>query len=91
MTERMITNRIRKLKELEAQQKELEQQIDALKAEIKADMEAKGIEEQRAGNYIVRLTSVLTNKFDSHTFKAEHERLYSQYVKRISSERFSVA
>lgn len=40
MTERMIVNRVRKLKELEAQQKEIEEQIEALKAEIKADMQS---------------------------------------------------
>ena len=44
MTERMIVNRVRKLKELEAQQKEIEEQIEALKAEIKADMPRKDLE-----------------------------------------------
>ena len=47
MTERMIVNRVRKLKELEAQQKEIEEQIEALKAEIKADMQRKDLEEQK--------------------------------------------
>lgn len=91
MTERMLTNRIRKLKELEARQKELEQQIDALKAEIKADMEAKGLEEQRLGDYIVRFTSVMTNRFDARRFQQEHGRLYDQYVKQVKRKRFSIA
>ena len=58
MTERMIVNRVRKLKELEAQQKEIEEQIEALKAEIKADMQRKDLEEQKAGDYTVRFTTV---------------------------------
>lgn len=36
MSERMIVNRVKKLKALEAQQKEIEAQIEALKDEIKA-------------------------------------------------------
>lgn len=35
MTERQIENRIKKLQAIEAQQKELEAQAEALKAEIK--------------------------------------------------------
>ena len=64
MTERMIVNRVRKLKELEAQQKEIEEQIEALKAEIKADMQRKDLEEQKAGDYMVRFTTVISNRFD---------------------------
>lgn len=91
MTERMIANRIRKLKELEAQQKELEQQIEALKSDIKADMEDKGLEEQRVGDYIVRFTSVLTSRFDARRFQQEHIKLYGQYIRQTSSKRFSIA
>lgn len=45
MTERMIENRIRKLQEIEAQQKELEAAADAIRAELKADLEEKGVDE----------------------------------------------
>lgn len=52
MTERMIENRIKKLQEIEAQQKELEAQAEALKAEIKADMESKGVDELKTKNLL---------------------------------------
>ena len=42
MSERMIVNRVKKLKALEAQQKEIEAQIEALKDEIKADIAGAG-------------------------------------------------
>ena len=45
MTERMIENRIKKLRELEAQQKELEAAAEAIRAELKADLEEKGVDE----------------------------------------------
>ena len=38
MSERMLLNRIKKLKELEAQQKAIEKQMEELKEDIKADM-----------------------------------------------------
>lgn len=91
MTERMIVNRVRKLKELEAQQKEIEEQIEALKAEIKADMQRKELEEQRAGDYMVRFTTVISNRFDGKAFKADHAKLYDQYMRTTESRRFSIA
>ncbi|MCH1971629.1 hypothetical protein MCI89_04610 [Muricomes sp. OA1] len=91
MTERMIVNRVRKLKELEAQQKEIEEQIEALKAEIKADMQRKDLEEQKAGDYMVRFTTVISNRFDGKAFKADHAKLYDQYMRATESRRFSIA
>ena len=91
MTERMIVNRVRKLKELEAQQKEIEEQIEALKAEIKADMQRKDLEEQKAGDYMVRFTTVISNRFDGKAFKADHAKLYDQYMRTTESRRFSIA
>lgn len=91
MTERMIVNRVRKLKELEAQQKKIEEQIEALKAEIKADMQRKDLEEQKAGDYMVRFTTVISNRFDGKAFKADHAKLYDQYMRATESRRFSIA
>jgi len=91
MGERALLNRIQKLKTLEGQQKELERQIEELKADIKADMKREGLEELRAVEHIVRFTTVITNRFDSKAFKAEHSRLYNQYMKQLTSKRFSIA
>lgn len=91
MTERMIVNRVRKLKELEAQQKEIEEQIEALKAEIKADMQRKDLEEQKAGDYTVKFTTIISNRFDGKAFKADHSKLYDQYMRATESRRFSIA
>lgn len=91
MTERMISNRIRKLKELENQRAELDKQIEALKDEIKEDMDSKGLEEQKVGDYVVRFITVVTNRFDSSRLKKEHADLYSRYLKETSCRRFTVA
>ena len=45
MTDRQMNNRIAKLQGIEAQLKELEDQAEAIRAELKADLESKGEDE----------------------------------------------
>ena len=45
MTNKQLVNRVKKLQSIEAQMKELEEQADAIRAEIKSDLEAKGEDE----------------------------------------------
>lgn len=90
MTERMLSNRLRKLQELEAMQKELEKQIEEVKAEIRADMESKGLQEQRCGEYVLRFATIVSNRFDSKSFRADHERLYKSYLKPSEYRRFTI-
>ena len=91
MGKRALENRIKKLKELEAQQKELETQAEQIRAEIKADMMAKGESEILAGNFVVRLTEVVTRRFDSKSFRASHKALYEAYTKPQSAYRFTIS
>ena len=69
----------------------LEKQVEDLKQDIKADMERKGLEEQAAGDYIVRFTTMVSNRFDSKAFKETHKRLYDKYLKETVTRRFSIA
>ncbi|MBS5131487.1 MAG: siphovirus Gp157 family protein [Lachnospiraceae bacterium] len=90
MGNKALENRINKLKALEDQKKSIENEMDKLKAEIKADMEHKGVEEIKTGNFIIRLTKVITNRFDGKRFEQEHKKLYEQYMKKTESRRFSI-
>ncbi len=83
--------KITSLKEWEALLEEAKAQVESLKDEIKAEMLAQETEEMTAGKYIVRWTSVLSNRFDTSTFKKEHAEMYKQYTKQSSSRRFSIA
>lgn len=91
MGERALRNRVEKLMEIEKQQKALQEQADKLKEEIKADMEAKGQDELRVGDYIVRFKEILTTRFDSKRFKEEHGRLFEAYLKPAATKRFTIA
>lgn len=64
---------------------------EALRDEIKAEMLARDTEELEAGRFICRWTSVLSNRFDTTSFKKEHADMYKQYTKQTASRRFSIA
>lgn len=83
--------KIAKLQEWEQLLEEAKAEVESLKDEIKAEMQSRNAEEMTAGRYIVRWTSVLSNRFDTTTFKREHAEMYKQYTKQTASRRFSVA
>lgn len=81
---------IEKLKEWEAIQAEATAEVESLKDQVKAEMNARGVEELEAGQYIARFTTVLSNRFDTTVFKREHAEMYKQYTKQTTSRRFSI-
>ncbi len=86
-----IAVKIEKLKELEELIEEAKNEAEAVRDEIKQEMLARGTEEMEAGQYIVRWTSVLTQRFDTTAFKKIMPDVYKAYTKQISSRRFSIA
>lgn len=90
MGERAIQNRIRRLQELDRQQAEIEAEREKLKEEIKKDIQKKGIDQVKAGNFIVRCKKIISSRFDSKRFRADHEDLYKSYQKKQEAMRFSV-
>ena len=66
-----ITSKIEALKELEALIEEAKAEAEALRDEIKTEMLNRNTEEMEAGQYIVRWTPVLSQRFDSTAFKSK--------------------
>ena len=86
-----ITAKIEALKELESLIEEAKAEAEALRDEIKAEMLNRNTEEMEAGQYIVRWTSVLSQRFDSTAFKKVMPEVYKAYTKQISSRRFTIS
>ena len=86
-----INIKIETLKEWEAIATEASAMVESIKDEIKRHMDAQGLEELEAGTHIVRYTTVLSNRFDSTTFKRLYADLYKDFTKPVSSRRFSVS
>lgn len=83
--------KIVKLQEWESLAEEAKAEAETLRNEIKAEMQTRETEEMEAGRFIVRWTSVLSNRFDTTSFKREYAELYKLYTKQTSSKRFSIA
>ena len=86
-----ITSKIEALKDLESLIEEAKAEAEALRDEIKTEMLNRDTEELEAGQYIVRWTSVLTQRFDTTAFKRVMPDVYKAYTKQVSSRRFSIA
>ena len=78
MSNNEMEDRIQKLLEWEALAEEAKAEADAIRDEIKVEMLDRGTEELMAGRFIVRWTSVLSNRFDSAAFKKQYADLYKQ-------------
>ena len=86
-----ITSKIESLKDLEALIEEAKAEAETLRDEIKAEMLNRNTEEMEAGQYIIRWTSVLSQRFDTTSFKKVYGDLYKEYTKQTASRRFSIA
>ena len=64
---------------------------DALREQLKEEMVRQNVEELIAGAYILRYTPIISNRFDSTTFKRLYADLYKDFTKPVSSRRFSVS
>ena len=71
-----ITSKIETLKDLESLIEEAKAEAEALRDEIKSEMLNRNTEELEAGQYIVRWTSVLTQRFDTTAFKKVMPEVY---------------
>ena len=86
-----LVMKVEQLKELENLLEEVKVEAEAIRDEIKQEMMARDTEELEAGQYIVRWTSILSNRFDTTAFKKVMPEVYKAYTKQISSRRFSIS
>ena len=91
MTDRVLNNKVKKLKALQEKTAELEKSMKELETAIKDEMTAREAEELKSGDYTVRYKTVESNRFDSKAFKTAYESLYNQYLKATSTKRFTIA
>ena len=90
MTNNEIIVKIEALTEWETIIEEAKAEAEAIRDMLKAEMLEQNIEELEAGAYIIRWTSVLSNRFDTTAFKKSHGDMYKEYTKQVSSRRFSI-
>lgn len=91
MSANQIMKKIESLQEWEKIMEEAKAEAESLRDEIKQEMINRNTEELTVGKYIIRWTSVLTQRFDATAFKKVMPDIYKAYLKQVSSRRFTIA
>ncbi len=91
MTKAEMIAKIEALNEWETLMEEAKAEADAIRDSLKAEMMERETEELIAGSYIIRWTSVLSNRFDTTGFKKMYGDLYKAFTKQSASRRFSIS
>ena len=86
-----LTAQIESLRALEELIEEAKAEAETLRDAIKQEMLNRDTEELSAGQYIVRWTSVLSQRFDTTSFKKVMPEVYKAYTKQVSSRRFTIS
>ena len=84
MSRNELVAKIEALNEWEAVIEEAKAEAEAIRDSIKQEMMERDTEELTAGKYIVRWTSVLSNRFDTTSFKKVYGDLYKAFTKPVS-------
>ena len=91
MSKNELVAKIEALNEWEALMEEAKAEAEAIRDSIKAEMLEREVEELTAGQYIIRWTSVLSNRFDTTAFKKVMPDIYKAYTKQTASRRFTIS
>ena len=86
-----LTAQIESLRELEELIHEAQAEGETLRDAIKQEMLMRETDELTAGQYIVRWTSVLSQRFDTTKLKQTMPEIYKAYTKQVSSRRFTIS
>ena len=91
MSTHELTTQIESLRALEELIEEAKAEAETLRDTIKQEMLNRDTEELTAGQYIIRWTSVLSQRFDTTAFKKVMPEVYKAYTKQVSSKRFTIS
>ena len=91
MSTETLLNKIEALNEWEQLTQEAKEMADSIRDELKQHMLSENTEELECGQYIIRYTSVLTQRLDTTAFKKALPDVYKSFIRQSASKRFSIA
>lgn len=91
MSSNELMRKIEALNEWEQMIEDAKAKAEELRNSIKEEMELRETEELVVGNYIVRWTSILSNRFDATSFKKKYGEMYKEFTKQVASRRFTIS
>ena len=91
MANNELLNKIEALNEWEALMEEAKAEAEAIRDSIKQEMLSRELGELECGQYIIRYQSIVSNRFDSSSFKKALPDVYQAFIRQSTSKRFSIA
>ena len=91
MSKNELVAKIEALNEWEALMEEARAEAEAIRDSIKQEMLSRELEELECGQYIIRYQSIVSNRFDSSSFKKALPDVYQSFIRQSTSKRFSIA
>ena len=91
MTMHEITGKAKEYREIQAMLKQLEEEADALKADMIAELEAQGVDSLKADIFTIRWTAYTSSRIDTTALKKELPDVATRYTKTTEARRFQVA
>lgn len=91
MSKKELEAKIEALTEWEAIIEDAKAEAEAIRDSIKAEMAERGVDTLESETHIIRWTDILSNRFDTTSFKKIYGDLYKAFTKQVSSRRFSIA
>lgn len=91
MSRQDIEGKVQEIRELKRMQEELSAELEALTCEIKAHMDAEGLETVSGTDWKVTYKAVTTSRIDTAALKKALPDLARQFTKQTTSRRFCIA
>ena len=66
-------------------------QAEAIRAELKADLESKGEEEHNTGSFVIHWKEIISSRLDGKALKAALPDVFAAYSRECTSRRFTIA
>ena len=91
MSRQDIEGKVQEIRELKRMQEELSAELEALTCEIKAHMDAEGVDTISGTDWKGTYKAVTSARFDSTAFKKAMPDLAEAFTKTTTSKRFCIA
>ena len=89
-SQKKLTEKVHRLRELERQMSDIEIEIENLKDALKSDMDKRGVTELVGDDWKITWNFYGSSRFDQKEFKEDHPELYEQYQREYASRKFLV-
>lgn len=91
MSRQDIESKVQEIRELKRMQEELSAELEALTCEIKAHMDAEGMDTISGTDWKVTYKAVTSSRIDTSALKKALPDLAQQFTKTTTSRRFCIA